>query len=674
MRVRSNLVLSAVAAGAVFLATGCGGTSTPGVTPPAPAPASPGGDPTFVDVGVSLYPPVPPVNVERPLALGREYIVIPNSTVLYEERQQVSAAVDAMIEMIATQLPPGTVIDPKDRTIVYHPRDPEKKVPYRRLSEGDEVKFDQVICVLDNQLVTTKKEAAIKAKSAADELRKCANDGVKYTRDKLKLTQSTLEKGVAAMADYLNDKVTEARFLENLAQADQTLYKAEADYQEAEVMLGRHWVRSSVNGIIRSIAKRPGEFVKAGDKIMEVQATDKVRVEGSVDAQYAPLVKDVQKRGIDVTVEPALPSAPVKSHAWHRLEVTGVAVTAHPGRPLVVSTGADGQALVWDANRDSAAHGLPHPVAVRSVACSPLAKPALVVTGGDDGKIRIWDLSNPDKLPTAAAIEPSDTHGAAVTAITFSPDGKFFATAAGRDVFVWSAGEGKKLYALPTEHRDTVTSLTFTPQCTLVTASKDKTVKVWKLGAEKGAVAKTIDHRSGSVDVLGVSKDGGRLLFDQDKGRIDLVSLSDKQTVGQIQNMGSTASFATLALFNADDSLLVTAGGEGELKGTLQVWTTPKPGGRGSEIARLMTPARVGVTCGAFSPVKDSPFLVVGTDKGSVHLWRPPSDAARATSVGKVTNIDATDARTMTVRVELDNTVLKLFDRSAATIIINPGQ
>ena len=241
-------------------------------------------------------------------------------------------------------------------------------------------------------------------------------------------------------------------------------------------------------------------------------------------------------------------------------------------------------------------------------------------------------------------------------------------------MFVWDAAEGKKLYALPAEHRDTITTVHFTPQATLVTAAKDRTVKLWKLGAEKAGLMRTIEHRSGAVDVLGVSHDGGRVLFDQDKARIDLVCLADKQTVGQIANMGSTASFATVALFNMDDSLLVTAGGEGELKGALQVWTTPQPGGRGSEIARLMTPSRSGVTCAAFSPVKDTPFLVVGTDRGSVHLWKPPSDAARATTVGKVTNIDSTDNRTVTVRVELDNTRLQLLDRSAATIIINPGQ
>ena len=668
MRVRSVLLLSAFAAGAVFLA-GCGGNNTAGngPTPQPGGPNQPSGDNPQVDVGVTLYKAVPPVTGERPPAGGRESIAIANSTVQYEERQQVSSSVDGVIEFLASPMPAGTLFDPTRD--MYHPRDVEKKVIYRRLSEGDEVTKGQVLGFLDDQLVNVKMYAAKKAEQAANELRKEAAEGANLTRQKLDLTQKTINLAASGLRELLDDKITLTRFIENLAQADQSKYKAEADFKEAEVMLGKHRITSSVNGVVRTLSKRPGEYVKAGDKIMEVQATDRVRVEGSIDAQYHTLVK----RGTAVTIEPALPIAPKKSHAWHRLEVTGIAVTAHDGRPLIVSTGADGQALVWDAVKDATAQGLPHPVPVRSVACSPLARPARVVTGGDDGKVRVWDLTNPDKLPTSPAAEPTDTHASAVVAIAFSPDGQHFATAAGREVFVWSA-EGKKLYALPAEHRDTVTSLSFTPQCWLVTASKDQTIKVWKLGAEKAGVMRTIDHRSGTVDVLGVSRDGGRVLFDQDKGRIDLVGLSDKQTVGQIQNMGSTASFATLALFNVDDSLLVTAGGEGELKGALQVWTTPKPGGRGSEIARLMTPGRVGVTCAAFSPVKDHKFLVVGTDKGSVHLWEPPSDSARATAVGKVTLLDATDSRTMTVRVEMDNTMLKLFDRSAATIIINPGQ
>jgi WD40 repeat protein len=267
-----------------------------------------------------------------------------------------------------------------------------------------------------------------------------------------------------------------------------------------------------------------------------------------------------------------------------------------------------------------------------------------------------------------------------VTAIAVSPNGKYAATAAGREVFVWDLDAGKRLYSLPPEHRDTITSVSFTAQCQLVTAAKDRTLKVWKLGSEKAAVTRTVDHRSGVVDVLGVSPDGGRMLFDQDKGRIDLVNLSDAQTIGQLANVGPNVAFATLALFapefSADDKhyTVVTVGGDGDLKGGLQVWQTPRAGGRGAEIARLITPGRVTVTCAAFSPHKDARFLVVGTATGQIHVWTPPSEPAKKLE-GRITIVDSTDPRYVTVRAEMLNIKdAPIFDKGTATLIINPWQ
>jgi WD40 repeat protein len=246
---------------------------------------------------------------------------------------------------------------------------------------------------------------------------------------------------------------------------------------------------------------------------------------------------------------------------------------------------------------------------------------------------------------------------------------------------MWDLASGKKLYTLPGEHRDNITAVSFTPQATLVTASKDGTLKVWKLGAEKAAVVRTLDHRAGAVEVLGVSRDGARVLFDQDKGRIDLVDPANGQTVGHLQNVSSAGSFSTLALFGQQDAPMgakedamppygvVTVGGDGDLKGTVQYWHAPRTGGRGAEVARLITPGRAPVTAAAFSPVRGEPFLVVGTSAGGVHLWKPPAEARQAYT-GKITLIDATDTRYVTVRVEMDNKVLHLRDKSAATIII----
>ncbi len=671
---------------AALLAVGCGKNANTG--PDKPTTGGPPADNPNVDVGAPLYATKPDVKLPLQAFTGREPLIVPNCTVQYEDRQVVSAEVDGTIELLAVR-DDGIAAD--DVNLVYHPRDlvvlkrvtvkgPDgkdvvvydpaelAKLPkYRQIKEGYTVKSDQLICMIDDQLFQARKKSAAASQVAAAAVIKSATKGVELTLEKLKLTEMAL--GGTSKGDILQDQITLTRFEENLAQAAQTIAKAVAELEEAQVMILKHRIKSKINGTIRAKSKHPGEFVKAGEKILEIQGTDQVRLEGFLDVQYAGLVR----RGMQVTVEPAIPSAPTKTLPLHRAAVTGLAVSADPKRPIVVSVSADGTGRAWDATTpNGAAVSLTHPVAVRSVACSPAGVPAVAVTGADDGKLRVFDLSKPEAISTDGK-ELGTTHGAAVGAVAFSPDGKFLATAAGRDVFVWDAVAWERKYTLPaTEHRDAVTSLHFTPQGTLITASRDRSLKVWRLGAEKAAVTRTIDHRSGAVDVLGVSSDGSRVVFDHDKNRLDLLCLADRQTAGTVQNVGPTATFASLAVFNRDDSLLLTAGGEGELKGGIQVWTVPPAGGRAAEAARLFTPGRVGVTAAAFTPTAEHKFLAVGTERGTVHLWTAP--ATRKAYTGTVEYVDASDNRQVTVRVIMDNRELNLLDRSAATVVITPGQ
>ena len=662
MRVQSFVLPTAFAAAAfVALASiGCGSSNTP---PPRIEPSSGSGDPN-VDVGELLYPAKPAVKFTGGAVIGNEPLVLGSCPVQFDQRQMVSAEVDGKIELLAVR---DDDINPTDPLCVYHPRDLNKQVKYRKLKEGATVKAGDTIALLDDQIVSAQLDSAKKQKESATEVEVSAQKGVELSNQKAKITKEAWEGKTGSFVDYLQDMITLTRFEENRAQARSTIAKANADYTQASVMIKKHRVTTNVNGVIRNLAHSGGDNVKAGEKILEVQSTDVVRLEGSLDVQYQVFVK----AGMLVSVEPAIPSAPAKSHKYHQKEITGVAVSGNPGRPLVVSTSADGTARVWDATKDAPLlYNLPHPVPVRSVACSPLGAKPLAITGADDGKARLWDLGNPDKLPT----EPRETafkHTSAIGAIAFSPDGKFFATAAGREICIWNTAEAKMLYALPAEHRDTVTSLTFTPQCTLLTASKDRSMKVWKLGTEKAGVLRTIDHRSGVLDTIAVTSDGGRVVFDQDKDRLDLIGLADRHTFGQVQNSSPTAAFATLSVFNPIDSLLATAGGDGELKGGLQVWNIPAAGGRGSEVARLFTPGRVAATTAAFSPVKEHPFLVVGTAAGGVHLWKPPSE--RKPYTGKIVFVESSDAHKINVRIEMNNPPeLNLMDRSTANVIITP--
>jgi WD40 repeat protein len=620
--------------------------------------------------------------------------------VQYDERQHVSAEIDGRIELLAAPLTrrsdgryqwkpadgPTVIYDPEHPhpNIVFHPRDPERRYPYWRLQEGDFVQAGQIVCLLDDQLIQTRREAAEKNRLAALEVRQQAQKGAEFAQRKIDLYKDN--PTVIPQSTILDDQIMLSRFLENLAQVNQQIVKAEQELKEADLLIEKHRVKASVSGIIRNITRWPGEFVRAGDKILEIQSTDKIRVEGQLDVQYASRLQ----RHMTVEVEPALPSAPLISLYAHRQPVGGLAVSGHRERPLVVSGSLDGTAVVWDPNleqvaeRSSLGRNLPHPAPVRAVACTPPGAPRqLAVTGAEDGRLRIWDIEEPERLAGQPRCEGNETHLSAILAVAISPDGRYAASAAGRDIFIWQLANGQKLYNLPPDHRDTVTSIAFTPQGHLVSVSRDRTIKVWKLGRHHAALLRTFEHRSGLLEVLGVSPDGTRILFDHDKNRLDMLQLADGQTIGQIANFSPNLGFASLALFQprlpAADTppeqwppyTVATVGAEGDLKGAVQLWHLPRGGGRAAEMARLIAPQRAAITAAAFSPDWQRPFFVIGTEKGSVHLWLLPQTPPHRQQ-GRLVTIDAADPRYVTVRIEMDNRSLRLLDKSTATVIVPP--
>ena len=397
MRARSALVLSMVLAAFI----GCrNSTSTPSNGQPngADPSARKASDDPNVDVGAKLYslagPPSPPM--ARPA--GGEPIVIPNCYVQYEDRQQVSAEVEGMLELIGTPLTQcadgqyvweqqgeaPVVYDPAHPhpSIIFHPRDKlaypnnkEKWHPYWKLSDGMTVKADQILCLLDDQLIMTKRDTAKEIRKASYAVHKQAGEGVELVRRKIELYKKNPD--AIAEAQKIDDLTQPSRFLENLAQANQAIAKSDQEVAESEITLRKYQIRSRVDGIIRAVAKHPGEYVRPGEKIFEIQSTEKVRLEGTLDSEY----ERRPNRNMVVSIEPAIPSAPLVTNRGHRQEVGGLAVTGHAKRPLVVSAGLDGFVIVWDPNIANAAdqaaisHNLPHPVPAGAVACTPPGAP-----------------------------------------------------------------------------------------------------------------------------------------------------------------------------------------------------------------------------------------------------------------------------------------------------------
>jgi WD40 repeat protein len=228
---------------------------------------------------------------------------------------------------------------------------------------------------------------------------------------------------------------------------------------------------------------------------------------------------------------------------------------------------------------------------------------------------------------------PSGSGNTAVTALAFSPDGKFFATGyEDNSIHIWETATGQHLYQIEASHHEThqgtITSLHFTPQCRLVSAAKDNTLRVWELH-EKGAKLhiEPIANRAGTVSQLGVSEDGRWMLFDKGK-ELHVKSVTDGHIKGFLPNPMGT-SFESLALFSPDDraSLILTAGAP---EGRLQLWKTPLDGVRPFEVRQFVPKERSPATCAAFAPGAGgdkSSLAATGCKDGYVYLWEVPGRA-----------------------------------------------
>ena len=125
-----------------------------------------------------------------------------------------------------------------------------------------------------------------------------------------------------------------------------------------------------------------------------------------------------------------------------------------------------------------------------------------------------------------------------------------------------------------------------------------------------------------------------------------------------------------MALFAPDGKTILTNSAS---EGRLQLWRTPPPSGRGSELRQLVW-QKGAVTCGAFAP--DNSFVVTGTQDQQVLVWRMPSqdeiDARLTAHVSLIERSINDSSRQVRIWAELVEPPPWVVPGGTATMVLAP--
>jgi hypothetical protein len=572
-------------------------------------------------------------------------IVVPDCHLVAIFKQEASSSKDGILSIIGQQVdqepPDGSPLP----TVSFLVKGKKQEYAFKRLKEGHIVEFDQVVALIDPTIALNEilnKEAKIKyAKAEHEASIKLAEEAQERLNrlDNLKRRDPKLVSAEEYSSAVLTRDKHKFEAISKKEQVEVQIiekHQAEADYE-------KHKIRCLMHGksIVKQIYKNRGDGVKNLEPVMQLHNLSRLRVEGAVDAQYYDLLASHLKQA-RVVLEPSQDLAPESgsAHKAHFAEINAVAV-GRDGNTFV--SGSEDRYLgVWRRDQIGPPVMLWQNSAVRALACTPPGSARdLCAAGLADGRIVLYDLAQikPGVKPVPV-LEIKDAHRDSVSALAFSPDGRWFASG-GDDymIVLWETGKEKAVYPFDAEHgvdnphSGRVTALSFTPEGKLVSAARDNTLRVWQLHENGAALEGERGGRGGTVANTGVTGTAGDQLMVYDRGRtLQLLSVKDRQTMAVLNNSSAATQFETFALFSPDGSLMLTAGAP---EGRMQLWRTPGQFAindgkkiedrylRGFEVRQLVPDERAAVTCAAFDP--KGRFAVSGNKDGYVHVWALPT-------------------------------------------------
>lgn len=600
------------------------------------------------DIGPPLYEArhvtktAAPRSAVDPLAIGDCRVVV-------FEKEDAPAQHEGVILFIGTEVADGEVV-PADRLIKV-PGDPKR---YRKLREGDTVKAGQLLARLEDRVARS--EVSIKkgklavaraelsaAEKTRDEARSRLDNGLRLNHGKAIAAEDLAERRLAF--EKLQCEVAAKKEAVELARLEQ---------DQAQALLENYEIRSSIDGILKTIFKNPGEAVKSApsyEPVFQIWNLGRLRVEGLVAEQHLARLRV----GDSVKVEAPAVVAPRATLVGHLQEVTAICTSADGN--CIASASLDHTVRIWNLAERREQHVLRQPGAVTALAASPVANAC--ISGGSDGTLRHYNLQAAQ--PEARVF--AERHAGAVQALAFSPDGMLCASGGDdRAIHIWDVNTGDLRYRL-LGHSGAITALGFTPDCRLVSAARDNSLRLWELGRDAGRLLTTLPRRSGDIARPGIATDGQSVIFDPAQDRsLRVLSLPDGRTEQVLTPPSGSGRFATFALFAPQGQSLVTSGAT---DGRLQMWDL-HDAARAHVTQNLMPDVRVTPTCAAFTP--DGRHVVAGTRERQVLVW--PTGPGTKPLCAEITHIErALDSQQVRVWAELHNPDGRLLPGTVVTLV-----
>ncbi|GIW93621.1 MAG: hypothetical protein KatS3mg110_1662 [Pirellulaceae bacterium] len=221
---------------------------------------------------------------------------------------------------------------------------------------------------------------------------------------------------------------------------------------------------------------------------------------------------------------------------------------------------------LWDAQNGSAVAVL----AGHQQPASQLAflADAQLVSAGQDGRLAVWDTMPSWRLEQCVDVDQlGDLFQHRITALDFSPDGKWLAIAGGmpsRDgaLGVWDLAASRWVLRLPAAHNDTIYAVAFSPDGKrLATAAADKYAQVFDVAT--GQLLRRLEGHTNYVLGVAWHSSGDRIAT---AGADRTVKIWNAESGDQLRTISNYGKHVTSVQFMGDSDNIVSACGDGVIR------------------------------------------------------------------------------------------------------------